>query len=205
MGAPPDMQSQLERLAEKYRALAELRARREALERAGQSAFDAREARSRRAAFRKLAREFPGALRELDATPAEVLRGRLEAVAETQRALQRGLRTDLPLWMEMAGAYHAQLREVLAIKRWLSRREVRAVEPETLDAFRGWYARLACRLRTARAFDAAQLERYLHPPQGRLQLLIWESLEERFARPRAEIERLIFGSVPNPGPVTPAR
>jgi hypothetical protein len=204
MGAPPDLEAQLERLAEKYRTLAELRTRREALERDGLSAFDAREAKARRTAFRKLAREFPGALRELDTTPAEVLRGRSDAVGETQRALRAGLRSDLPLWMELAGAYHAQLREVLAIKRWLSRREVRVLDAATLDAFRGWYARLAFRLRPTRTFDAEQLKRYLHPPQGRLQLLIWESMELRFERPRAEIERLIFGSVPNPSP-TPGR
>lgn len=192
--------AQLARLAEKYRLLAELRARREALAASGARAFGAREAKERRSAFRRLAREFPGALRELDTTPAEILRSRLEAVGETQRALESGARRDLPLWMEYALAYHVQLREALAIKRWLARRLPRGgeLDPELLAAFRAWYGKLAFRVRTAGDLDLNILREHLNPPGGRLQAVVFEELERRFGRPREEIERLIFGTGPLP-------
>ncbi|MBS2027301.1 MAG: hypothetical protein JST54_05285 [Deltaproteobacteria bacterium] len=197
MGAPLQTPAaQLARLAEKYRLLAELRARREELQRSGAEQFDAGESKVRRAAFRKVAREFPGALRELDATPAEVLRERHQAVAEAQAALEAGTRTDVPLWMELAHAFHLELREALAIKRWLAHRLPRggAIDANLHADFRAWYARSPNRLRTSRDFDAARLARYLSPPDGRIQIVVYEVLEVRFERPRAEIERLIFGS-----------
>src|SRR4051812_9451086 len=119
MGAQADRAAQLRRLAVKYRTLAELRARREELEAQGLTRFNSKEARARSAAFRRVAREFPGSLRELDTPPAEVLLGRHDAVLEAQRAFDAGTRAVLPLWMELAIAYHGQLREALAIKRWL--------------------------------------------------------------------------------------
>lgn len=190
--------AQLARLAEKYRLLAALRARREELEASGSNTFDAGEARARRAAFRKVAREFPGALRELDITPAEVLRSRFEAVGETQRALESGARQDLPMWMEYALAYHLQLREALAIKRWLARRMPRGgeIDDDTYQAFRTWYGRLAFRLHKPSELSLLHLRRHLNPPGGRIQAVVFEELEGRFGRPREEIERLIFGHTP---------
>jgi hypothetical protein len=180
-------------LAEKYRAMARLALRREQLEASGLNRFEPRESGARRRAFRNLARAFPGALRELESTPAQVLQARHEAVKESLH-LQAG--AALPLWMEMAIAYHSELREALAIKRWLSRHVAReaALDAERLGAFRAWYARQPGRLRAAEDFSLEALGRHLRPPDGRLQTAVWELLEARFERPRAEIERLIFGS-----------
>jgi hypothetical protein len=188
----------LARLAEKYRVLAELRARREALQAGGAQRFDAREARSRRSAFRRVAKEFPGALRELDATPAEVLRARHAIAGEAHRATSAGEPYPLPLWLELADAYHRELREALAIKHWLARRLPRGgtVDESIQRAFRGWYARLAFRQREAPELSAAELAHYLSPPGGRVQGVVWEHMEARFGRTHAELERLLFGSSP---------
>ena len=199
MGAPVQAPAaQLARLAAKYQLLADLRARREELQHSGANHFDARESKARRAAFRKVAREFPGALRELDATPAEVLRERHQAVAEAQAALASGTRTDVPLWMELAHAFHLELREALAIKRWLAKRLPRGgvIDANIHADFRAWYARSPNRLRPTRELDVVALTRYLSPPDGRIQVVVYEVLEARFERPRAEIERMIFGSNP---------
>src|SRR5436305_1862365 len=104
--------AQLARLGAKYRILAELRARREELQRGGATAFPPEEGSRRRSAFRALAAEFPGSLRELDVTSAVALQARCAAI---EAALAGG--PEEP-WMEVAAAYHRTLREALAVKRW---------------------------------------------------------------------------------------
>jgi len=190
-----DATVQIARLVEKYRLLSELAARRAQLEAAGRDRFEARESSARRRAFRTLAREFPGALRELDAMPADVLATRHEAVRTLAAAPPHSL---LPLWMELAIAYHAETREALAIKRWLAQHLPRgeALDADVHEAFCAWYARWPQRLRDAEAVSLELLARHLWPPQGRVQAVVWEALEARFARPRNEIERLLFGTAP---------
>ncbi|MBL8606173.1 MAG: hypothetical protein JNL38_02585 [Myxococcales bacterium] len=62
-------------------------------------------------ALRELAREFPGALRELDASPLEALRARAADLA------QGG--ADAP-WIAATDRYHALMRGALEAKRCLS-------------------------------------------------------------------------------------
>ena len=183
--------AKLERLAEKYRALAELAERRESLRAAGGQRFEAAESGARRRLFRELAREFPGALRELDATPTDVLRERHRVAAELVRAGA----AELPLWMEVAIAYHAEVREALDIKLWMARRALRKpLSAEIHRAFRRGYARRPVRLRDPDAISIEMLARHAWPPQGRIQSVVWELLELRFERPREELERLLFGA-----------
>ena len=68
-------------LAEKYATLARLRARRETLEADGALGFADDERDTRLADFRRVARAFPGALRELDRSPAHLLRAKAALVA----------------------------------------------------------------------------------------------------------------------------
>ncbi len=68
-------------LAGKYRSLAALRQRREELTATGKLELSPAEAALRKAAFRKLAEEFPGCLRELDSLTALQLAARADAVA----------------------------------------------------------------------------------------------------------------------------
>lgn len=185
MARVSDLASRLERLAAKYRALAELRARREEAVSVGLAGFTGDEAAARRAAFRALAREFPGALRELDTLAAATLRARLadverelsEARAEPGRAIASRR------WIAVAVDYHETLRAALALKLRLARRLPRGgAVTEALARELG--------------ADAAVLESHLRPPGGRLHALVWDALERRHGLPRAELERLVFGGVP---------
>lgn len=70
-----------------------------------------------RAAMAELARRFPGALREIDELPIDVIRARIEALAaaETDRA-------RLAPWMTALASFHRLARGALAVKRWLAGR-----------------------------------------------------------------------------------
>ncbi|HWV37812.1 MAG TPA: hypothetical protein VN033_04970 [Vulgatibacter sp.] len=113
-GAPPSAR-RLDRLAWKYLQLTTLRARREELERAGAWRFDDVEARDRKRAFRRIAREFPGALRELDSLPASALRRRAAAV---ERARAAPPDTPREPWIDLALDFHRIVRMILAVRRW---------------------------------------------------------------------------------------
>lgn len=97
MSAPgPDALSALER---KYRTLAALRA-------AG-APSDTPAARAR---LRALAREFPGALRELDSLPTDEILRRADALAEAARG------GEVAPWMTWLDGYHALMRIALALR-----------------------------------------------------------------------------------------
>src|SRR5262247_3095372 len=82
-----DLAQRLAALADKYRTLAQLRARREQREAQGWTRFSEGEGRERGAAFRRVAARFPGALRELHASPSAVLAAKARAV-EAELAAQ---------------------------------------------------------------------------------------------------------------------
>jgi hypothetical protein len=97
-------------LAVKYRTLAELRARRE---RGDPLLPDERRARG--AAFRDVAARFPGALRELDAMPAAVLRANAFEVDADIARHGRGERVSA--WVCVVADFHRTLRALLVDKR----------------------------------------------------------------------------------------
>lgn len=194
------MNPALERLAFKYRTLAALRVRREELEGAGCSGFSPEEGAERRRIFRRIAREFPGALRELDESDAARLQRRAD---ELEAALAGG---SVPSWAALVIDYHALLRDALAVKRWIAVRLPRRgpIPPELVAAFRGRLERIE-RLRSrtgARPSDRAAarrhdeyaelLARHHAPPGGRILSLVWEALEARHGLQREELERRIF-------------
>jgi len=215
VAAPGWGQRDLERLAWKYRQLAALRARREELERSGASSFDEAEAKDRKRAFRRVAREFPGALRELDSLPASALRARTRAV----EAAARGGPIDP--WIPLALDFHALVRTMLTVRRWIALRQrtcgvvpaevevALRVRMERLHRHRGAHVASA----PAVAFVGellAELRRegdpvvpsggmltlVARPPGGRLLDLAWRRLELHHGRPRAELESLLFGGGP---------
>jgi hypothetical protein len=162
-------------LAAKYRTLAALRARREEAEAAGRTIFDEAESAGRRAAFRDIARAFPGALRELEALSAARLAARADEVDA-----ERG--TGLPVadgWIRVALDFHQTLAATLAAKMWLARRVGNGVLSEEVAAEHelGW----------------ARLTAVRRPPRGRLIDLVWAEVGERQRRSRAEMERMITG------------
>jgi hypothetical protein len=63
--------------------------------------------------LRSLARQFPGALRELDRLPLERIEARLRAV---QRVLAEAGEPEA--WMQIQVSYHGYMRAALRVKRW---------------------------------------------------------------------------------------
>jgi len=134
-----------------------------------------------RGTLRALAEEFPGALRELDTLPpAEVARRR--------RALARAARGGaIDPWMEWMVAYHATMRAALVIKVKLGKaRPVSdAITRAVIDA--------AARGTGVRA-DRSFVESVACPPRGRLNVVVFAHLGQRFALPADEIWQALFPS-----------
>ena len=173
----------LEALAAKYRTLASLRERREALAGQGKSGFSDEEGEHRRRAFRQVARAYPGALRELDACSADLLRRKAAAV---DAALAAG---ETPPWILVVLRFHEALRRALAVKLWLATRLGRAgrVTADLVDAYRADHPEGEA------AADAAFLERHLHPPGGRVLALVWETVGGELDLTPDQIRQAVFG------------
>jgi hypothetical protein len=157
-----------------------LRARRDAVEAAG-GGWDPIEAEMRRAAFRRLAAAFPGALRELERPAAELRALADEVAAEaTAGAIVRP-------WVHLCAAYHELLAEALAAKLWLARRlgPRGAVDDATLAAAPG---------ALGRALDRAEAEALRHPPRGRVVELVWRELSARSGLSREVVRALVLGA-----------
>ncbi len=183
----------LQALADKYRALIALRLEREALEARGVFALDGAAGRARKQRGRRLARRFPGALRELDELTVAQLEQRLAEVEAELVGAGRG--QGARRWVLVMLDFHALLVEALAIKRWLSRhaRGARAVDAALLRRFRRYLSRSPARQHAMAGVDEAFLMRYLRPPHGRLLALVWDELAARHALPKSELSRMIFG------------
>ena len=99
----------LERLHAKYVTLVDLHDAREQRESRGFSSFEGEDALRRRETFRTLAAEFPGALRELDAST----RAHLEDRRDTLAALVADRSRLLPDWVRATVRLHELLRDRL--------------------------------------------------------------------------------------------
>jgi hypothetical protein len=152
-------------LEDKYQTLAALRARRDAQQASGALHFGDDETAARGAVMRRLARGFPGALRELQRCSHQLLAARAEAIADVRKG------SPAPPWIAVVLDYHAALREVLALKRG-------AIPP---DGGFGWPR------------DPAALALVARPPGGRLVPLVWAELALRHGQPAATLEAMVFG------------
>lgn len=168
----PGERAELEALTRKYRTLARLRADREEAIAKGWERFPEPEATARRRDMHLLATEFPGALRELDASrPGEF--------EERIAALERALRDDAPeAWMFAAAAFHLALREALQIRA------------NRLAEGRWW---------TAGRLTPAELQRLRHPPNGRVLDVVWESVAAALGCTPREAELLVYPRAPKRG------
>jgi hypothetical protein len=153
---------QLGRLARKYERLIELR--REASERPPED-------------LRELAREFPGALRELDALPLAERR-----LASARRALDGEPKEALIEWLL---AYHALMRTALAVKRRL-----RGERRPTSETARGVAA--AESAETGVPCSAEFVVEVASPPRGRLNELVLARLAEAAGRGTDERRAALF-------------
>lgn len=189
------LQLALRRLAWKYQRLHALRQRREEAEAQGLTGFSAEEGRERRRAFTRLAREFPGALRELEVLSAGQLRERLLQVEEAAHLVEVRV---LPPWMALVLDYHRSLRQALGVKRWLARRMRgdRRLEEQVVEAFRLRNLRLRRLGLASPELEGealrAHLELHLRPPEGRLLSLVWTELAARHGEAPSTLEARIF-------------
>lgn len=119
-----------------------------------------------RAAMAELARRFPGALREIDELPIDVIRGRIAALAAAEAD-----RAQLLPWMTAHAAFHRLARGALAAKRWLAGR---ALTPALEAAFAEALPALTD-ADDARAW-ADDLRAIADPPRGRVMDLVYDRL-----------------------------
>ncbi len=151
---PPSHEA-LAALEEKYRRLVALR--------------EARAARGEladRGDLAALARSFPGALRELDALPEEVLRARVEGL----RAARAGERHEP--WVAWLADYHSLMRATLSLKARLRARKD-LDEPTALKESAAVSAQSGFDLGVEYARSVAR------PPRGRLGVVVFDALSRR--------------------------
>jgi hypothetical protein len=136
------------------------------------------------AELRALARQFPGALRELDQLPLEVIRVRLaalESVVTGDGALEQ--------WMMLQASYHGVMRATLRIKRWS-----RSWSREPDSAARELAARYvpAPDEPAVDFFDAAVLLTIRDPPGGRLNPLVLAAVARLHGVDADHVRRALF-------------
>lgn len=124
-----------------------------------------------------LARTWPGALRELDELPLDVIRTRLAALDRALRDAQR-----IERWMIAQDAFHRLARGALSAKRWLGRRK--RITPQVREEF------VAHAPREARVWKDA-LADVASPPRGRLMDLVHARVAAELDVSVAEARRLI--------------
>lgn len=132
-----------------------------------------------RARLSELSREFPGALRELDALPLEELSERLKLAEASAR---RG--AALAPFVDWIRTYHDMMRLALGVRAQLGNQ--RAPDPRLVsDIVAAFESALdgTC--------DAEFVNAVARPPEGRLNHVVFARLSARFdAAPRAIEERL---------------
>lgn len=135
----------------------------------------------------RLAREFPGALRELDALPMETIEERLAAL---ERALLDA--SEVAPWMPAQSAYHALSRGALRAKRWL------AGEKVVDDALRERFVSFATKQRAhpRRVQEllawADDLSALATPPDGRISRAVLAKAALRLEITVAEARALVL-------------
>ena len=135
--------------------------------------------------LRRLARQYPGSLRELDRLPLESIAARiaaLEAVLELTR--------EPEAWMSLQVSYHGFMRATLRVKRW-----AREWPEDAAEARR----RLAERYVAAEDepeiafFDEAVIAAIRRPEKGRLNPFVIRVVAARFGMGVGAVADALFG------------
>jgi hypothetical protein len=150
-------EEELRALARKYEVLARMRRDRE---RDGSIAA--------RAELRALAREFPGALRELDTVPMDEIDRRTRALGEAAQGA-----AAVEAWMIWMTAYHATMRAALFVKARVARSLALSDD----------LARTVAEKATAhlgQPIDETFVRTVASPPRGRLNAFVFDRLGQEF-------------------------
>ena len=132
-----------------------------------------------RGVLRALAREFPGALRELDTVT-------LAEIDDRQRALAEAADTGrVEAWMGWMADYHTTMRAALIIKGVLLRSGDLS-DPVVLCA------KEEASQRTGLSIDDDFVRNVAHPPQGRLNRVVFERLGRNFGVSPDQIWQALF-------------
>lgn len=162
---------ELRALARKYRALAELRRDRERDGTVGA-----------RSALRALAREFPGALRELDTLPLDEIDRRVVALDGASEG-----RAAIEPWMAWMTAYHTTMRAALSVKARLAL--AASADAETFAAVADSVSR-----RSGVGIDVAFVAAVANPPGGRLNRVVFERLSALLGEDAERMWETLFPS-----------
>jgi hypothetical protein len=161
-------------LARKYRTLASLRR---------DKAQDG--SMAPRSVLRALAREFPGALRELDTVPLEEIDRRVNALdcAAVERTVDG---RDPDPWMTWMVAYHATMRAALLVKARVARGKLDVGDVDEVAT--------AIAEKTGVSVDAAFVRAVASPPGGRLNRAVFDRLGVEFGAAPDELWETLFPS-----------
>jgi hypothetical protein len=160
---------ELRALARKYRTLAELRRDRERDGTVGP-----------RPVLRALAREFPGALRELDTLPLDEIDRRVAALDAAAEGRDAG-----EPWMAWMIAYHATMRAALSVKA----RVARAGDDAALAA-----VAVSVSQKLGVVIDVAFVAAVANPPGGRLNRVVFQRLSAVLGADAEEMWETLFPS-----------
>jgi hypothetical protein len=160
--------SDLLALARKYRAMSELRRAQHQVTRSDVLG-----------SLRSLAREFPGALRELDSLPLEEIEERVELL---ETAARFGIAAR---WMEWMYAYHLTMRAALGIKRRLGGR--RSISEFTALEIAGDVA-----VESGYRCDLEFVLSVARPPEGRINVVVFQRLGSVFGIEPQTLWRALF-------------
>jgi hypothetical protein len=143
-----------------------------------------------RRALRDLAREFPGALRELDLLGLPELSRRVAQLERLERHSSGGDTVEHQAderWMDWILAYHELMRTALLIKR--SSITAQDISQGVLTP-----APIAARTILDPPLDDSFVAAVMRPPGGRLTIVVLATLASRFETPVAEVSRTLFPS-----------
>lgn len=183
------------RLRVKYEALLELRLERDQHEVAGLLSLEGEEHAHRQRRMKRVAREFPGALRELETRDVAGMRARLADLERGLRGEEVELASGLPGWVEVSAAFHSVLRCVLGVKARVGREKGFCPErwSEVRGALRGEGGVLnEMDLKWLERVDVSMINRYLDPPGRRLLNVVWEELSARFGLSVEQVKSRVF-------------
>lgn len=146
-----------------------------------------------KAAMARLATEFPGALRELDDFPLELIESRhaaLERATGSRNGPASGAGADdVEPWMTACVAFHRFTRGALSAKRWLGGRK--DVDPAMAATFAEAAQGLAFPEDALAWRD--DLGAIAHPPRGRISQLVLQRVASTLGVSTHEVRVLIFG------------
>ncbi len=192
--SPPPLVLLLASLTSKYNTLMALRVQREHLESNGVFALVGAAPQARRSMAQGLARQFPGALRELDCWNTAALAARLRDLADERARAYAQPHAEHPErpWVRAVLAYHAVMRQAMHLRNMARARHL-AGAPLTArgQRFLAWHA--ASVSKQAQEVDAAVLAPFAPGSRRAMVGLVCEEVATTLGCAPDAVRRWVFG------------